>query len=640
MRISKVEITNFRAIEEATVELEPLTSVIGANNTGKSAFLKAIDLFFGSAPKVEDDDFHNGNLDSPIDITVSFQNLTPDEQSLFETNLIDGRLTVTRRLVRGNPKESGSFFVEAMVNPEFSKCRNEEGKKARTEIYKELQEKFEGLANVKSADEIDEKLEAWEALNPEALSPHRVGSFRGWKNVAVGQLKKKTDFLFVPAVKEAAQEAGDGKSPVKQLVDTLAKQTIENDKTFRAFTLETNDRLKNFTDPANVPALKNISGTLTTILKKYYADSDLIATWEPITEFPISFPSSQIEVKDHGFQCGVARVGHGLQRAIIITILEFLASERLRDIEGQEENFEVPHSDIIVAIEEPEIYQHPIKQRHITDVLAHITESFNKQTGIRIQVLLATHSPLFVRLPRFQEVRISRRAAETPNQVRFSKLTLSECSAGLADLHEPPKEPMKDTALAAKLHVFTSDLSEGFFGTKVVLVEGLSDKAVLEASLTVRGRTATSEGLTILAVGGKKILDKPAFIFRALGIPTYVVFDNDKSSVNNDKKDSEINYNRFMQRLLGVPAEDLEDWPSGVHQEWAAWDGNLEKYLVEKCSAELYGKVKAEMMAHFEVSNDDCVKSPTIAGAMLTSFVKHNIVFDQLDQIIEMIDGL
>jgi len=195
MRISKVEIANFRAIEQATVELEPLTSVIGANNTGKSAFLKAIDLFFSSAPKVEDDDFHNGNLNGPIDITISFKDLTPDEQSLFETNLIDGRLTVTRRLMRGNPKESGSFFVEAMVNPEFSKCRNEEGKKARAELYKELQTKFEGLDKVRSADEIDEKLEAWETLNPEALSPQRVGSFRGWKNVAVGQLKKRQTFF-------------------------------------------------------------------------------------------------------------------------------------------------------------------------------------------------------------------------------------------------------------------------------------------------------------------------------------------------------------------------------------------------------------------------------------------------------------
>ena len=336
----------------------------------------------------------------------------------------------------------------------------------------------------------------------------------------------------------------------------------------------------------------------------------------------------------------MARVGHGLQRAIIITILEFLASERLRDTEEQEETFENPHSDIVVAIEEPEIYQHPIKQRHITEVLAQITQGFNKQTGIRIQVLLATHSPLFVQLPRFQEVRISRRAAEAPNKVCFSKLTLSECSAGLAALHDPPKDPMKAAALAAKLHVFTSDLSEGFFGTKVVLVEGPSDKAILEASLTVQGRSATSKGLTILAVGGKKILDKPAFVFRALGIPTYVVFDNDKSSVKEDQKESEIGYNHFMQRLRGVSAEDLEDWPSGVHKNWAAWDGNLETYLIEKCGKALYETVKKEMMAHIEVSNDDCVKSPAFAGAMLTSFIERDIVFDELEQIIRMIDDM
>ena len=105
MRISKVEITNFRPIENAAVELEPLTSVIGANNTGKPAFLKGVDLFFSNAPKIEDDDFHAGNVESPIDITLSFQELTPDERSLFENNLIDGQLTITRRLLRGNPKE-------------------------------------------------------------------------------------------------------------------------------------------------------------------------------------------------------------------------------------------------------------------------------------------------------------------------------------------------------------------------------------------------------------------------------------------------------------------------------------------------------------------------------------------------------
>jgi putative ATP-dependent endonuclease of OLD family len=179
------------------------------------------------------------------------------------------------------------------------------------------------------------------------------------------------------------------------LVDTIAKQTIENSQAFKEFTANANERLRQFTDPGNVPALANISETLSTLLKKYYADSDLVATWDPIAEFPIPFPSSQIEVRDHGFQSGVERVGHGLQRAIIITILEYLARERFVMGTEEKKEFASAESDIIVAIEEPEIYQHPIKQRQIASVLANLVGAFSAETGIRIQLVLATHSPLF-----------------------------------------------------------------------------------------------------------------------------------------------------------------------------------------------------------------------------------------------------
>jgi predicted ATP-dependent endonuclease of OLD family len=175
MRLTRLQIANFRAIANATVDLEPLTAIIGANNTGKSAFLKAMDLFFSSAPKVDDDDFHNNNIDAPIDITLTFDDLTDDERALFDSNLIDDQLTVTRRLLRGNTKDSGSFFVEAMVNPAFSACRNEDGKRARADIYRELQKQFDGLDSVRNADDIDAQLEQWEENNRDKLQRQRVG---------------------------------------------------------------------------------------------------------------------------------------------------------------------------------------------------------------------------------------------------------------------------------------------------------------------------------------------------------------------------------------------------------------------------------------------------------------------------------
>jgi len=639
MRISRIEVSNFRAIAKASIDLEPLTSLIGANNSGKSAFLKALDLFFANAPKVDEDDFHNNNIEEPIHITLTFINLTQDEATLFASNLIDETLTVTRQLRHGSGRESGNFFVEAMVNPDFMACRNEQSKSERRDLYRALQERY-NLPNVRNADEVDEKLEAWEAANPQALSRHRVGSFRGWKNVAVGQIKRKTDFVFVPAVREASAETEESRSPAKQLIDALAKQTIENNQDFREFTAQANEKLRQFTDPNNVPALANFSNALSGILRQYYSESELIATWQPISELPIQFPSAAIAVQDHGFISAVDRVGHGLQRAVIITILEFLARERFRGPEEIRQEFEEPASDIIIAIEEPEIYQHPTKQRHISNVLANLTAAFGQQTGIRIQLVLATHSPLFVHLPRFNEVRIVRRHAETPHNVVMSKLTLADCSQALAGFHNPARAPLGDNAFAAKLHIFNAEVSEGFFAKKVVLVEGVSDKAILEAVYKTKGRSPLSEGICIVDVGGKKKLDKPAYIFRALGIPTFVVVDNDFKSTHEEQRPKEIEYNRFLQRVCGVEDAQLSDWPVGVFTRWAAWDGTLEKYISEKCGVAIYNAAKRQTMSDFEVDGEDCVKSPEIASAMLTRICGNGIVFDELDQIIVAIDAV
>ena len=94
-----------------------------------------------------------------------------------------------------------------------------------------------------------------------------VAGFRGFKNVAVGQLREKTDLVYVPAVKDAADAIRNEKSsPVKQLLNTIARQTIENSEEFREFKEGADETLKNLTSPENVPQLKEISARLTKIL--------------------------------------------------------------------------------------------------------------------------------------------------------------------------------------------------------------------------------------------------------------------------------------------------------------------------------------------------------------------------------------
>jgi putative ATP-dependent endonuclease of OLD family len=46
MRIDCLHVSNYRAIGDAELNLEPTTAIVGTNNAGKSTFLKALELFF------------------------------------------------------------------------------------------------------------------------------------------------------------------------------------------------------------------------------------------------------------------------------------------------------------------------------------------------------------------------------------------------------------------------------------------------------------------------------------------------------------------------------------------------------------------------------------------------------------------
>jgi predicted ATP-dependent endonuclease of OLD family len=284
MQIKRIVVTNFRALSQATISFDNITTLIGENNSGKSAVLAAIALFFSSSPRVERKDFSNENTTDPILVTITFYNLTPSERSQFSANIIDEELTITRSFFSDNSKDNGSFSVDGLVNPDFTQVRNATGKNEKRDIYKILQSRYPELDPVSNADQIDEKLEAWEEANPSKLQRQKVGSFRGFKNVAIGQLRSKCEFIIVHAVRDASDDVADAKrSPVLELLNTIARQTIENKAEFQAFRNEINEKIGNFTDPSKVSALSSISTDLTLLLGKYYSDSSLIATWQPVS---------------------------------------------------------------------------------------------------------------------------------------------------------------------------------------------------------------------------------------------------------------------------------------------------------------------------------------------------------------------
>lgn len=634
MRIKQLHVSNYRALRNSSLNFSDTTALIGENNCGKSAFLQALDLFFSASPRVRARDFSDGIIAEPIDISVHFSDLTPADQEEFSGNLLDGHLIITRRFFAEDSKESGKYFVSARVNPEFSGCRNEDGKSAKRMLYRSLQEKF-GLPNVQNADEIEQHLLAWEEANPDGLQTQKLSGFKGWTNVASGKLKQKTDFIFIKAVEDAENIQADKNSPVRSLINTIARQAIENSIAFKAFIERANVEIAKLTDPNSVPVLADISDRLTAMLSGYYKDSAINATWDPITQIQPAFPMANIEVVDNNFTTTIDGVGHGLQRAVILTVLQFMAEHRAASgVVG--ETFTEPQSDIILAVEEPEIYQHPTKQRLFAKLLNRIARGFNERTGIRIQIVYVTHSPLMVSLSECQTIRIIKRV---PANIDVCEIDLGECAKLSAQVSgRRVEEAWSATQYGAKLHTFRAEMAEGFFGKCVVLVEGVGDRAVLEAWYKLVDRDPHAEGIVILDVTGKNNLDKPIVIFSALRIPCYWIFDNDQDEGSG--KNGSVKANRILQQLGGVEEADCVEWPNGVFAKFTVWNFKLERYVKDKAGEVAYNSARDEVSANFHIDPELCLKFPAASSAMLLLLRERGVEFQELDQIVHAIDGL
>lgn len=636
MQIELLTIKNLRSIRETEFPVLPLTTLIGENNAGKSTILRAIELFFEAAPKVTRDDFHCGNEDQPIEITIGFTRLTPAEVEEFGSAVIDGKLLVSRQLML-NDRESGQYSARAMIYPEFSEVRAETNGTKKRSLHNALASKIDDLPSVGSYTEVDAVLSEWEKNHSDLLKAEYLRGFFGAPNVANGKLKKKTSVHLVPAVRDAAAESADPKkSPILSLLSDISRQILDNKKEMSEFPERAKMEFDELSNPDNVPQLNKISDYLTESIQRFYSDAKLNAIWEHGEGLSVSYPIPKIAIEDRGVATDLSRVGHGLQRAALFSIVQFLAEQvNTVDLSEGEPSFIEPASDIIILVEEPEIYQHPSKQTVINRAFKELASEFNRSTGIRMQLIYTTHSEKFITMENFQSARIVRRVnvdGVTRNFV--SDLKMKECIEDFANFFDPPKDPMSEEAFVAKLHIFSREVCEGFFARKVILVEGVTDRAVFEGMYKARARDVHEESIAVIAVDGKNKMDKPGYIFSRLGIPTYMVFDNDVSERENKQRKQT---NILLQKIWRI--DDPIEMPEGVFERFAAFGGNLEKYLKERIGED-WSKFFNAVCEDYGLGYDELKKTPDAITKVVWLAEGRGCKFPEIDEIIQKVDEL
>lgn len=662
MRLKSIRIKNFRLIEDLHVDLSPQTAILGGNGCGKSTVLRAMERFFGQQTTMEADDFFGKDLTRTIEIELTFHEFNAPELELFDSRIHNNEMTVTRVFDAGGGKGSGKYYGSTLKHPGFDPIRSADGARERTTAYNQVRAAaphYAALPPVQRADQVPANLENWERDNfAECELGRDDGQFFGFTNVAKGALQKSTNFVFVPAVRDASADSVDAKGAViAKLMELVVRNAIQKRQDIREFQTRISQEFKEITDPAQLPELGGLAEVLSQTLKMFYNEAGVALEWRPIEEFSIPLPQADVFLDDDGFKGPVDRKGHGLQRAFVVTLLQHLArasSDAADQAEDEarvaaraeagdpEQQQEDPRAmpGLILAIEEPELYQHPTKQRHFARVLSELSSGHIPGVATSTQVIFASHSSLFVSVDRFEQIRIARRAnSQNPDMKTCSvrSAVLESIVRKLEEIHSQPVGAFTSESLRARLHILGPELAEGFFANLVVLVEGVSDRAAIVATARAMGTDFEALGIAVLPVGGKANLDRPALIFAEFGIPSYVVWDCDSSENGADRAEV-VKMNRMLQRMCGVAEADLSDFVAVVEDGYACFDDKLEMTMrAEIGEVAFLRHVDAAKLTYGVAKNRDALKTPVIVTEVLRRAEEENLRSQTLNGIVEAI---
>lgn len=648
MQLRQVTVRHFRSLRDITVDIGSHTALIGSNGAGKSSLLKAIEKFYSTTRSLDIDDYYGRDLSNPVEIELTFDSLSPAALEMFDSRVREGRLVVTR--VFDQTASSGRYYGSVLQNPDFAPIRAQTAANPKREAYRLLRTEnpaFGDLPPATSAAAVDAALIAWEEEHPHNLVLCRDdGQFFGFQNASRGALQRFTTFVFIPAVREAASDASDGKgSPIARLLELVVKGAILQRKDIQDFKEEMTERYQALVSPDNMPELGQLATRLTADIKGLYRDAAVDLAWRAVDEFPVPLPLADVSLSDDGFGGPVDRQGHGLQRAFIITLLQYLArtSTQATPLEGGEENAELGLAalpevpNLILAIEEPELYQHPTKQRHFAEVLRGLSSgSLPGQEG-PTQVIFASHSPMFVSLSKADEIRLARRVPFDGGdfkQCELRSLDLGAVAEKLGLAWGKPAGTFTAETLVPRLHILGVELAEGFFANGVVLVEGRSDRAALTAAARTLGVSFESAGVAVLSAEGKSNIDRPLLVFRELGIPTYAVWDCDIGT-----KDHSPAKDLVLLRLCMPEAQGLQaPTQTSISEGFAHFEVNLEAALRAEVGGDLLEHCLSSACEPFGIQpSQDSQKIPEVMYQTLAALKEHGAAPVSLSDLVRSI---
>lgn len=660
MIIKSVEVKNFRSIRETCLDCDNLTAIIGRNGAGKSSFLDAIDTFYDIAAPITEEDFFNRDIGSTIEIRVTYSNLRDDEKEEFQPYIKDDRLIVTKRISSENDRIIQRYYAAALQIPRFAEIRAKPGKRDRVSDWNEMVDSDE-LPNlggkVRSADEVERLMSEYEDNHPEFMEPiEREEQFFGPRNIGGGKLDKFTKYVLVPAVRKASDEASGKKGAIYQILDMIVLRKINAREDIQKFKSEFEERVKKLYSSENLTELPELGNSISQTLEKFAPGSQLKLGWGEVKPPEIPLPPARVTLVEDSFEGEITRKGHGLQRALIVTLLQHLAMRvpiepTAEDLDEEETGISIPKGleisqgpDLILAIEEPELYLHPSRCRYLHNLLLQLSEKPGIGLGTSNQIIYTSHSPYFIDLHHFDQIRMVRKMPSPDSlapQSVITRFSLEHAKEKIAKVcNVDPDNFTRDSFRARAIPIMNTIVSEGFFTDVVVVVEGLSEVGILWKLQEIMKKNWSRLGIVIVPAGGKNNIDRPVVIFQGLSIPTYFIFDADSHLISKGEKEKDArNRNHRYLRLASVPIEDFPD--TQVHKTWAVFKDTLEGIFKKELGDKTFLFIQKEVASELGYDEMNRVNKNIEGAARFIELIyEKRYRIPTLEEIIEKITRL
>lgn len=654
MIIVSLRVSNFRSLKDFTLDFEPLTALLGRNGAGKSCVLYALDNFYNISAEITEEDFHNRDTSKPIEISVVYGNLRDDELGEFGTYVSGDKLMVTKRISLENGRISNKYFAAFPQYPKFTGIRAMTGAMDKRNAWNKFvdSEEFPGLERATSAPQVDERMEAFEEDNPGLLEPiEREEQFFGPPNIGGGKLDNYTKFLLIPAVKdvsdEFAQRRGAG---LYQLLDVIVHRRIESRQDIVKRRAEIVEQVKELYDPSNLPELQELGSDISQLLERFFPGAELVLDWHDVEAPDLALPTAASRLVEDEFEGDIDKKGHGLQRALLISLLQYLAQLPVGDKEqesedgsqaedvNQDSDDDTARPSLILAVEEPELYLHPLRCKYLSKLFDELTKPGDEHSVHRNQIIYSSHSPHFVALQRFENIRILRKVKPDLSAVAESaanSFPVQEAIGQLAavanlDIAHVTPESFK----AHIVPVMSTIANEGFFADVVVLVEGLGDAGMLGMLQDILQKDWLTLGIAIIPIDGKTKLDRPALIFKGLGIPVYIVFDGDKQLKGTDQEANCVQANGLLLRLVGASEEEFPK--TQVNETWAAFEQKIETELKAALGEDDFNGFREQVVSELGLERSRQVTKSMYSASRFVEIVYENGgSIPVLEQIVE-----